>query len=233
MLLLPSNASGSQFLKHFYLETAIYKVELITIKRTLIMLYYNGLRGSKKELRLRESNPNEEFLNGELFITNGELLVRLDDINYTLAPNEGSAVLSTFYGSFYHTQSLTQEDENEGLPIPLNTTAESNGVDIVDNNKITFANPGTYNVQFSAQLDKTNSSTGKIWIWLKKNGTNVAWSASEVVVAGSTAETIAAWNFIVTTTTEDEYVQLYWAVNDTAIRLKPCLQIQSIQQFHR
>lgn len=106
------------------------------------------------------------------------------------------------------------------MPIPLNTTAESNGVDIVDNDKITFANPGTYNVQFSAQLDKTNSSTGKIWIWLKKNGTDVAWSASEVVVAGSTAETIAAWNFIVTTTTEDEYVQLYWAVNDTAITIK-------------
>lgn len=183
-------------------------------------MYYKGLRGSRKEVRIREINPNLEQLNGELFINNGELLVRLDDVNYTLAPNEGSIALSSFYGSFYHTSTLQHTEINAELAIPLNTTVISNGVSITDNSKVTFANPGVYNVQFSCQLDKTNSSTGKAWFWIKQNGNNVPWSASEVVVAGSTAETVASWNFYVETTEEDEYVQLFWSVDATQITIK-------------
>jgi hypothetical protein len=39
------------------------------------------------------------------------------------------------------------------------TTAESFGVTIVDDTKITVSNSAVYNIQFSAQLTKTDAGT--------------------------------------------------------------------------
>ena len=61
----------------------------------------------------------------------------------------------------------------------LNTTDLSQGVTIendVNSNPthIVIANPGTYDIQFSAQITKSSASAAYIWIWLNKNGSAVA-----------------------------------------------------------
>jgi hypothetical protein len=92
----------------------------------------------------------------------------------------------------------------------FNNTDISNGVSIVSNSQITLANSGTYNIQFSAQL---NAPTGAdtIWIWLKKNGTNVSNTATKLVLANNEAN-VAAWNFVVPATASD-YFELVWQNN--------------------
>jgi hypothetical protein len=73
--------------------------------------------------------------------------------------------------------------------------------------QLTLTNSGTYNIQFSAQvLAGTGADT--IWIWLKKNGTNVSNTATKLVLANNEAS-VAAWNFVVPAVGTD-YFELVW-----------------------
>jgi hypothetical protein len=89
----------------------------------------------------------------------------------------------------------------------FNNTDISNGVSIVSNSQITLANTGTYNIQFSAQL-LAGTGADTIWIWLKKNGTNVSNTGTKLVLANNEAS-VAAWNFVVPAVATD-YFELVW-----------------------
>ena len=108
---------------------------------------------------------------------------------------------------------------NVSQSIQLEVTDISQGVSIVSGSRITIANSGTYNIQFSSQVDRS-SGTGadQIYIWLKKNGNNVADTAGAVTIEGNTAaaKTIAAWNYVVNATASD-YYELCWQSSDANI----------------
>ena len=89
----------------------------------------------------------------------------------------------------------------------FNNTDIANGVSIVSNSRITIANSGTYNIQFSAQL-LAGTGADTIWIWLKKNGTNVSNTGTKLVLANNEAD-VAAWNFVVPAIATD-YFELVW-----------------------
>jgi hypothetical protein len=73
-----------------------------------------------------------------------------------------------------------------------------------------------YNVQFSAQLDKTSGGVALVYIWLRKNGTNVPDSAGVIRIQGNNTEILAAWNYIIQLNAGD-YVELMWEVDDTSV----------------
>jgi hypothetical protein len=108
---------------------------------------------------------------------------------------------------------------NVSQSIQLEVTDISQGVSIVSGSRITIANSGTYNIQFSSQVDRS-SGTGadQIYIWLKKNGTNVPATAGAVTIDGNTAaaKTIAAWNYVVDSVSND-YYELCWQSPDANI----------------
>lgn len=87
-----------------------------------------------------------------------------------------------------------------------------------DTNKINVSETGIYNIQFSAQLDKTGGGASDVYIWLRINGVNVADSASKVVIDGPNAEMIPAWNWIVSLN-QGDYVQIAWQSSDTNVVL--------------
>lgn len=126
----------------------------------------------------------------------------------TGAPGADGVGTALYYGSFYDTTTQTTTADT-ATAMTLNTTDVSNGVSVVGGSQITFAHAGVYNVQFSAQLDKTGSNTEDIDIWLRQNGTNVPWSNTALAVAGS-ARYVAAWNFIVTVA-DGGNVELMWS----------------------
>jgi hypothetical protein len=130
---------------------------------------------------------------------------------------EGSpnfAPASGYYGSFYDTTTQAAAAVNTPYAMKFNNTAGANQVAIVDLTKLTFKYRGTYNIQFSAQLDKASGSQSYIWIWFRLNGIDITDSASKYSIAGTTAENIAALNFFVTVKALD-YVELLWATDDT------------------
>jgi hypothetical protein len=105
----------------------------------------------------------------------------------------------------------------------FNSTDITNGVSISGstnpfNTYIKTENAGIYNIQFSAQLDKTDSGTDEIVIWLRKNGINLTDTATTVTLIGNNGKQVAAWNWFVNSAAND-YYQIIWQSADTDVRL--------------
>lgn len=123
-----------------------------------------------------------------------------------------------YFGSFYDTTSQVSDGVNPA-PVSLNTTAGAFGVSIVDNSKITFANAGWYNIQFSTQLQKEKTKEQQVDIWLRRIRGGVTEDLSNTntnLLMGSTVKFVAAWNFLVEVQAGDQ-IQLMWYSPDTTM----------------
>jgi hypothetical protein len=172
------------------------------------------------------------------YAANGGVTQLLAGPNITLSPTNGlgqvtvSATLSgstTFntatgsYGSFYDTTTQTNPVADVPRSMSFNSTDITNGVSISGstspfNTYIKTQNAGIYNIQFSAQLDKTDSGTDEVVIWLRKNGIDLTDSATTLTLNGNNDKQVAAWNWFVTSATGD-YYQIIWRSLDTDLRL--------------
>jgi hypothetical protein len=122
--------------------------------------------------------------------------------------------VTNYYGAFYSTATQTNAGATSANAITYNQTDLSNGVSIASNSRITLANPGVYDIQFSAQLQKSSGGSDEVDIWLSKNGTDVAWSNTSIMLTSNPGYSVAAWNFLVQATGGD-YYELYWHSSDT------------------
>ena len=125
-----------------------------------------------------------------------------------------------YYGSFYDTTTQTTATSSFALPMFINSTAESNGITNDAGTGMVFQFPGTYNIQFSAQLYRTNSGTDTIDIWFRKNGVDIPNTNSQVAMSGgpSSDPVIASWNYIVSLNANDK-IQLMWSGTDNHIQI--------------
>jgi len=117
------------------------------------------------------------------------------------------------YGAFssYTTQSTTA---NTATLLTLSTTDFSNGVSIASS-KITVANAGIYNLQFSVQVQNLDNAPQDMFIWLKQNGTDIVGSTGKVGIsarksAGVPSHDIKGWNYFLSMAAND-YVEIYWS----------------------
>jgi len=131
---------------------------------------------------------------------------------------------SGYYGAFEDNTIQTAAAINTPYAMKFGITDLSNGITIVSDGsnltKITIANTGVYNIQFSAQFDRTNSGTDSVDIWLRKNGTDVVGSGGKIVLTGGVIASaiIAAWNYVLDVIAGD-YYQIMWSTPDTHVRI--------------
>jgi len=131
----------------------------------------------------------------------------------------GRSVPILHYGAFSDTTLQTAASINTAYAMTFNTTDAANGVSIGSpSSRLVVDYQGVYNVQFSAQLDELSGGTANVYIWLRKNGVNVANTASTIALQGTSARIVAAWNFIIQLE-PTHYVELMWAVDDTNARI--------------
>jgi hypothetical protein len=108
---------------------------------------------------------------------------------------------------------------NTAGPMKFNTTVLSSGVSIQNDlggkpTQILIANAGVYNIQFSAQLQRTSGGTAKqVVIWLRKNGVDVPDSSTHLTVQANATYLLAAWNFF-ETFTAGQYAEIMWTQDD-------------------
>lgn len=123
------------------------------------------------------------------------------------------------YGSFYDTTDQTAAAINTAYAMTFNSTDITNGVYIGSpTSRVYVDTVNLYNIQFSAQLINTAGGAHNIWIWLRKNGTDVANSATTLRLQGNNTELVAAWNFLLSMDAGD-YFELMWEVSDTSVSL--------------
>ena len=136
-----------------------------------------------------------------------------------LAPAVTPQVPQRRYGSFYDTTTQSAAAINTAYAITFNTTDLSMGVTIGSpTSRIYVDRAGVYNIQFSAQLDNTSGGNHTANIWLRVNGTDVANTASRLVLKGTDGDLVAAWNYLYNFK-DGDYFELMWSVTDTAVQL--------------
>lgn len=126
------------------------------------------------------------------------------------------------HGSFYDTTTQTNPVANAVNLMQINSVYDAgDGTQYAvkkDTTRVYITQTGVYNIAFSAQLDKTGGSASDVFIWIRVNGQNVAYSATKIVIDGPNNEIVAAWNWVLTLKSRD-YIELAWQSPDTAVVL--------------
>ena len=104
-----------------------------------------------------------------------------------------------------------------GNAFTYDTTVNARGIAVVSGSMIQVANSGVYNIQFSAQLEKSSANKEDVDIWFRKNNVDVPWSATTIVVEGSAEKQVAAWNIFLSMDT-NEFAEIVWHTDDTNVK---------------
>jgi hypothetical protein len=125
-----------------------------------------------------------------------------------------------YYGAFSDVTDQLATVINTGYPMLLGITDLSNGVTVVSNSRITIANTGIYNIQWSAQFRNPTANEHDVTIWLRKNGVDVPGSSGIVLVPkkhGSfDGHNLPSWNFLLDAIAGD-YYEFVWSTQDVAV----------------
>ena len=127
------------------------------------------------------------------------------------------------YGSFRDTTTQQIDAVNTPKAMTFNQITpgvngvSASGVSVEFGSHIVVARTGTYNIQFSAQLTKTDSGNDIMDIWLRRNGSDVPLSNSEITITASLRQ-VATSNYIIDLAAGD-YVQLMYSSADIATRI--------------
>lgn len=178
---------------------------------------------------------------GDIFVRNGSADTRLPiglDTQVLIADSTqatgikwGSNTAATptgYYGAWQDDFTQTAAASNTGYAMKFHTAdITPNGISIVNNGsgnptRITFANTGIYNLQFSAQFQNTDNAQHDVTIWLRLNGVDVAGSSGLISVparksagAGNEGHLISGWNYVLSVL-GGQYYELVWSTSNAA-----------------
>jgi hypothetical protein len=125
-----------------------------------------------------------------------------------------------YWGAFWSNVDQTNAGiTSVNLMTVNNSDPSNNGVQIgATSSQIKVLNAGTYNIQFSAQFDKSDGGKDNVEVWFLKNGVNITDSNSIFSLEGNNDKVIAALNFMVTLNAND-YIQIAWFSADINLLL--------------
>jgi len=131
------------------------------------------------------------------------------------------------YGAFQDNTDQTIASTTTAYQMTFNTTDSSNGVTVVTSggkaSRLTVANAGTYNLQWSGQFNNSDNQLNDVSVWLRKNGTDIVGSTGFISIpnshGGVDGHIIAGWNYFVDLAAND-YIEMMWSATNTAVSLQ-------------
>jgi hypothetical protein len=141
-----------------------------------------------------------------------------------LVPKSAAAFADTApYGAFQSLVDQTIASTTTAYAMTLDTTDYTNGVYLSNSSRMNVRNAGIYNLQWSGQFENTDSADHDVYVWLRKNGTNVVASTGLIAVPSKhgsiDGHTIGGWNFFIELAAND-YIELYWSSDSTTVSLQ-------------
>jgi hypothetical protein len=123
-------------------------------------------------------------------------------------------------GLFFNTADQTFAATNTAYPVVYNQTYLSSNVRLKSGStsQIETLVGGVYNFQYSGQLLSTNASAKNVFLWIKRNGTNIGYSTHAYTLAANGEYRQVNWNFNIDMQ-EGDYLELEAATTDTTVRL--------------
>jgi hypothetical protein len=149
---------------------------------------------------------------------------KLVNVVGSLIGPKGGMYLNNPYGAFQDSTDQVAASTTVAYPITFNTTDFSNGVTIASNSRITVANAGIWNLQFSLQFTNTTNASQDVDVWFRVNGTNIANSNSRYGLAprkgaGDPFHVIMALNYFASLNATD-YIEIMWRTTDTGVSIE-------------
>ena len=99
-----------------------------------------------------------------------------------------------------------------GQDVTFNQTYLESGMALNggSNTEITAIYSGVYNIQFSAQPASSSASSKIVYVWIKRNGTDLGYTAKQFVLAGSADVKNLTYNFNIDLAA-GEYIEIVWS----------------------
>ena len=155
--------------------------------------------------------------------------VLLADSSTTTGLKWGTNTAATptgYYGAWQDNVTQTAAASNVGYAMIFRTIDLSNGISVVTNGtnltRITFANTGIYNLQFSSQFQNTDNAQHDVTIWLRLNGSDVAGSSGFISIparkaagTGNEGHLITGWNYVLSVVA-GQYYEIMWSTSNAA-----------------
>ena len=171
--------------------------------------------------------PTEVYERRHFNENNGNLTIyfkKLSAVLGSLFGPRGGRFMNNPYGAFQDSTDQTAANTTTAYAVTFNTTDFSNGVTIASGSRITVADAGIWNCQFSIQLKNTTNDTQDVDIWFRKNGTDISNSNSRFNLSprkssGDPSHMIAAMNFFVSLNASD-YIEIMWRVSDVGVSIE-------------
>ena len=153
----------------------------------------------------------------EITIGSGLTLTGAGTLNNTATPTPLG-----YYGAFSDITNQTAAVINTGYPMLLGVTDLSNQVTVVSGSRVTIANTGIYNIQWSGQFRNPTAAEHDVTVWLRKNGVDVPGSAGVILVpkkhGSADGHILPSWNFLVDPIAGD-YYEFVWSTDNTSVYL--------------
>ncbi len=171
--------------------------------------------------------PTEVYDRRHFNENNGSLNIyfkKLSSIFGSLFGPRGGKFMNAPYGAFQDSTDQTAASTTAAYAVTFNTTDFANGVTVASGSRITVADAGIWNLQFSIQFTNTTNASQDVDVWFRVNGTNVANSNSRFGFAprkgvGDPYHIIAAMNYFVSLNATN-YVEIMWRPTDTGVSIE-------------
>jgi len=136
----------------------------------------------------------------------------------------GGKFMNNPHGAFQDSTDQVAANTTTAYAVTFNTTDFSNGVTMASGSRITVADAGIWNLQFSIQFTNTTNASQDVDVWFRVNGTNAANSNSRFGFAprkgaGDPYHTIAAMNYFLSLNATD-YVEIMWRPTDVGVTIE-------------
>lgn len=133
--------------------------------------------------------------------------------------------VSTPYNQIISNTDQTAASVANAYAITYDVEDYPDGISVVSNSRITFAQPGIYNIVYSIQFKNTNNDLETIDIWLRQDGTDIANSNTRFSIparksTGDPSYVVAVTPIMVDIETANQYVEIMWRVSNTAVTIE-------------
>ena len=171
--------------------------------------------------------PTEVYERRHFNENNGSLTIyfkKLSSVLGSLFGPRGGRFMNNPYGAFQDSTDQTAANTTTAYAVTFNTTDFSNGVTVASGSRLTVADAGIWNCQFSIQFKNTTNDTQDVDIWFRKNGTDIDSSNSRFALpprksTGDPSHLIAALNFFASMDSTD-YLEIMWRVSDVGVSIE-------------
>lgn len=148
---------------------------------------------------------------------------KLTSVLGSLFGPRGGKFMNNPYGAFQSTVDQTAAVANTAYAMTLNTTDYANGVSVASSSRITVADSGIWNLQWSGQFENPDSQDHDVRVWLKINGTVVVGSTGFFAVPSKhgsvNGHALVGWNYFVSLNASD-YIELWWETDSTQVSIQ-------------